>query len=85
MRETRVRSLGREDPPEKEMATHSSIHASKIPWTELVGYQPWVAKVSDTTYRLNNKLSKECVISFKNQQLSHNQKYACLYLPDGDP
>ena len=34
MRETRVRSLGQEDPLEKEMATHSSIHAWKIPWTE---------------------------------------------------
>ena len=34
MRETRVRSLGREDPLEKEMATHSSILAWKIPWTE---------------------------------------------------
>ena len=32
--ETRVRSLGREDPLEKEMATHSSILAWKIPWTE---------------------------------------------------
>ena len=32
--ETRVQSLGREDPPEKEMATHSSILAWKIPWTE---------------------------------------------------
>ena len=34
MRETRVRSLGREDPLEKEMATHSSILAWKILWTE---------------------------------------------------
>ena len=34
MRETRVRSLGREDPLEKEMATHSSILAWKIPWME---------------------------------------------------
>ena len=34
MRETRVRLLGREDPPEKEMATHSSTLAWKIPWTE---------------------------------------------------
>ena len=34
MRETRVRSLGLEDPVEKEMATHSSTHAWKIPWTE---------------------------------------------------
>ena len=34
MRETRVRSLRREDPLEKEMATHSSTLAWKIPWTE---------------------------------------------------
>ena len=34
MRETRVRSLGGEDPLEKEMATYSSTLAWKIPWTE---------------------------------------------------
>ena len=34
MQETRVRSLGWEDPLEKEMATHSSILAWRIPWTE---------------------------------------------------
>ena len=34
MRETGVQSLGREDPLEKEMATHSSILAWRIPWTE---------------------------------------------------
>ena len=34
MRETRVRSLGREDPLEKERAIHSSTVAWKIPWTE---------------------------------------------------
>ena len=34
---TRVRSLGWEDPLEKEMATHSSVHAWKIPWTEEPG------------------------------------------------
>ena len=32
--ETRVQSLAREDPLEKEMAAHSSILAWKIPWTE---------------------------------------------------
>ena len=37
MRETWVRFLGREDPLEKEMATHSSIPAWKIPWTEEPG------------------------------------------------
>ena len=34
MQETRVQSLGQEDPLEKEMATHSSTLAWKIPWTE---------------------------------------------------
>ena len=34
MQEIRVRSLGREDPLEKEMATHSSTLAWRIPWTE---------------------------------------------------
>ena len=37
VQETRVRSLGWEDPLEKEMATHSSILAWKIPWTEECG------------------------------------------------
>ena len=37
MRETWVWSLGREDPREKEMATHSSILAWRIPWTEEPG------------------------------------------------
>ena len=35
--ETRVQSLGQEDPLEKEKATHSSILAWKIPWTEEPG------------------------------------------------
>ena len=35
--ETRVRSLGWEDPLEKEMATHSSILAWRIPWAEEPG------------------------------------------------
>ena len=39
MWETQVQSLGREDPLEKEMATHSSTLAWKIPWMEsMVGY-----------------------------------------------
>ena len=37
MRETRVRSLDRDDPLEKEMVTHSSILAWRIPWTEEPG------------------------------------------------
>ena len=34
MQETQVRSLSQKDPLKKEMATHSSILAWKIPWTE---------------------------------------------------
>jgi len=37
VQETQVPSLGQEDPLEKEMATHSSILAWKIPWTEEPG------------------------------------------------
>ena len=37
MRETRVRSLGQEDPLEKEMTIHSSPLAWKIPWLEEPG------------------------------------------------
>ena len=37
MQETQVQSLGQEDPPEKGMATQSSILAWRIPWTEEPG------------------------------------------------
>lgn len=37
MQETRVRSLGMDDPLDKEMATHSHILVGKIPWMEEAG------------------------------------------------
>ena len=51
MRETWDRSLGRKDPLKKEMATHSSILAWRIPWTEELGWAKvhGVAKESDMT------------------------------------
>ena len=49
MQEMQVWSLSWEDPPEEEMATHSSIFAWEIPWTEEPGYSPWGRKESDTT------------------------------------
>ena len=50
MRETQVRSLGQEDPLEKEQATHFSIVAWEIPWTEEPGrLQSMGHKESDTT------------------------------------
>ena len=52
MLETQVQSLDWEDPLEKEMATHSSILAWKIPWTkEPDRYSPWGHKELDTTER----------------------------------
>ena len=55
MRETQVRSLGWEDPLEKEMATHSSTLAWRIPWREepgrlqSMGSQSWT-RLSDFTF-----------------------------------
>ena len=50
VRETQVRSLGWEDPLEKEMATHFSILAWRIPWTEeLSRLQSMESKELDTT------------------------------------
>ena len=54
MWETWVRSLGQEDPLEKEMATHCSILAWKIPWTEEPGWLlSWGCKELDTTEQLH--------------------------------
>ena len=50
MWETQVRSLGQDDPLEKEIATHSGkSHGMRI----LVGYRPWGRKQSDMTERLH--------------------------------
>ena len=50
MQETHVQSLSQENPLEKEIATHSSILAWEIPWTEERGglrtYSPWGHKES---------------------------------------
>ena len=53
MWEIQVQSLDQEDLLEKEMATHSTILAWKIPWTEDLGrYSPWGDRESDMTLRL---------------------------------
>ena len=57
--ETWVQSLGREDLLEKEMATHSSILAWKIPWLE----EPGGRKESDVTERLHS-LSTLALLTF---------------------
>ena len=54
MQETQVQHLGWEDPLEKEMATHSSVLAWRIPWTkEPGGLQSMELQESDRTYPLN--------------------------------
>ena len=65
MWETWVRSLGREDPLEKEMATRSSNLAWRIPWTaELGGLQSMGHKESDMTEPLHFPLSTFLFVSF---------------------
>ena len=50
MEEMRVQSLGQEDPLKEGVATHCSIFAWRIPWTEdLVSYGPYGHKESDMT------------------------------------
>ena len=57
MQETWVWSLGQEDTLEKEMATHSSILAWRIPWREKPGgYQLWGCRESDMTVQLSLSL-----------------------------
>ena len=58
MQETWVQSLGQEDPLDKGMATHSSILAQRIPWTErsLVSYSPWKSLGKDIGMRSQSLL-----------------------------
>ena len=53
MRETRVRSLGQEDPLEEVVATHSSILAWRTPWTKEPGRLQSIGSQSDMTERLS--------------------------------
>ena len=79
MRETRVWSLGREDPLEKEMATHSSIHAWKIPWTEEPGglWSMGSQKVGhDWATSLLLFLSKRCLTNNKKEMGTQMAKWS---------
>ena len=60
IKETQVQSLSQEDPPEKEIATHCSILAREIPWTEEPGglHDLATKKTTETT----------------TQHLTHNKK-----------
>ena len=71
MRETRVRSLGWEDPLEKEMAIHSSTIAWKIPWTEEPGrlQSMGTRKELDTAERLHVR-SQDVSVQFSRSVVS---------------
>ena len=57
MQETQVQSLGQEDPMEKGMATHSSILAWRIPWTEEPGRLQFMGcKESDRTEQVTHMI-----------------------------
>ena len=61
MQEMQVGSLGQEEPLEEAMATHSSILAWRIPWTERGAWRATVHRVSEEwgmTERLNNSNKK---------------------------
>ena len=69
MQETGVQPLGGEDPPEKGTATHSSIHAWEMPWTEEAG-------------RLQSRGLQTVGqdLATKQQQHKSNGGYNCLWL-----
>ena len=58
--QTRVQSLGQEDPLEKRVATYSSVLSWRMPWTEEPGglHSSGGGKESDMTERLNNNNNK---------------------------
>ena len=75
MQETQVQSLGWEDILEKEMATHSSILAWKIPWTEEPGrLRPWCLKELDTTEQLHFHIPQCKIKSLKESRFKKKKK-----------
>ena len=78
MRETKVRSLGREDPLEKEMETHSSTLAWRIPGTEepgrlqSTGLQRVGTQLSDCTFTFSRPQAKPLEkLEFKDHIISN--------------
>ena len=61
--ETRVRSLGEEDPLEKEIATHLTIPASRIPWTEEPGRLQSMGLQKSWTMYIYLCISEELILS----------------------
>ena len=71
MQETRVRSLGWEDPLQKEMATHFSILAWRIPWTEKTG-----GLQSMGSQRIRHNLATKLPTTSENKDSNLQRKYS---------
>ena len=90
MRETQVRSLVWEDPLEKEMATHSSTVALKIPWTEERGRlhsmgsqrvpQDWATSLSFFLSLVNHILSELSTMTRSSWVALHGMAYSFIQL-----
>ena len=76
MQETQIWLLGWEGPLEKEMTTHSSILAWRIPF--LVGCNTWICKVSDRTEQLTIHFSGNQIFSL---WVSYYPLHICVNLP----
>ena len=74
MWQTRVSSLGQEDPLEKGTVICSSL-AWRIPWKEKPGYSPWGRKESDTTEQLTHK-DLEITLESINRYMAEDVVYA---------
>ena len=62
MQETQVQSLGQDDPLEKEVATHSSIFAWEIPWTEKPGRLQSMGSWKDSDMILATKQQQQAIL-----------------------
>ena len=75
-----VWSLGPEDSLEEKMATHFSILACRIPWTEEPGYSPWGLWVLDMTEWLSTHESPPSSSLASKQKLSGPTTFPCWLL-----
>ena len=79
--------MGREDPLEEEMATHSSALAWRIPWTEEPGYGPQGRRVMDATEQLNhhqgNRLMNQQTKETISKRKMTGKKVLCKVLNKG--
>ena len=74
--------MGQEDPLEKGMATHCSILARRIPWTEeLVGCSSWGPKDSDMTKRLTFHFGMEKLVLQPSSAIYKLDKFMQVSLP----